>query len=147
MQVILTQDVAKVGDMGEVVKVADGFGRNFLLPRGLALPANSRNTREFKHQMEQIARDKERQRVAAVELVAKIEDISITIPRQVGDNDRLYGAVTNRDIETALAAEGFEVDRRKIVLDSPIRDLGVYKVPVKLHSAVRTHVRVWVTAI
>jgi large subunit ribosomal protein L9 len=133
--------------MGEVVKVADGFGRNYLLPRGLALPANSRNTREFKHQMEQIERQKERLRVAAVELVAKIEDLSITIPRQVGEGDRLYGAVTNRDIEAALAAEGFTVDRRKIALDAPIRDLGVYKVPVKLHSSVRTHIRIWVTAI
>lgn len=147
MQVILTQDVPKVGDMGEVVKVADGFGRNFLIPRGFALPANARNTREFKHQIEQIERQKERQRVAAVELVAKIEDISITIPRQTGEGDRLYGFVTNRDIEAALAAEGHEVDRRKIVLDQPIRDLGVYKVAIRLHSSVRTHVRVWVTAI
>lgn len=147
MRVILTQDVQNLGDMGEVVSVSPGYGRNFLVPQGMALPANERNARQFKHQLEQIERKKARLRAAALEMVGQLTDISVTIPRQVGEGDRLYGSVTSRDIEAALTAEGHEIDRRKVQLKKPIRDLGVYKVDLKLHSDVRTHIRVWVTAI
>lgn len=147
MRVILTQDVQNLGDMGEVVKVSPGYGRNYLVPQGLALPASERNARQFKHQIEQVEKQKARLKVAAQEMVGSLENFSVTIPRQVGEDDALFGSVNTRDIATALAAEGHEVNRRKIILDKPIRDLGVYKVVVKLHSDVRTFVRVWVTAI
>lgn len=147
MRVILTQDVPKLGDMGEVVNVKPGFGRNHLIPKGMALPANERNARQFQHQLEQIERQKERLRLEALQIVGDLENVSVTIPRQVGEEDRIHGSVTNRDIEVALAAEGFKVDRRKIITDGAIRDLGVYRVEVKLHSEVRANIRVWVTAI
>jgi len=147
MRVILVQDVVKLGDMGEVVKVADGYARNYLIPQGMALPANEQNGKAFRHQLKMIERQKSRLRSAALDLVGQLNDISVTIPRQVGDDDKLYGSVTNRDIEAALATEGFEVDRKKILLDKPIRELGVYRIEAKLHGDVRAHIRVWVTAI
>ena len=147
MRVILTQDVQNLGDMGEVVRVSPGYGRNYLVPQGLALPANERNARQFKHQIEQVERKKARLREAALEVVGKLTGTSVTIPRQVGEGDRLFGSVNTRDIEAALEAEGFEIDRRKIQVDKPIRELGVYRVNIKLHSDVRADIHVWVTAI
>jgi len=147
MQVILTEDVPKVGDMGEVVDVSPGYGRNYLIPQGLALPAHGKRARHFKHQKRQIEQRKARLREEALQVIGGLSDISVTIPRQVGEDDKLYGSVTNRDIQSALEAEGFDVDRRKIILDQPLKKLGVYRVEVKLHSDVKTHIRVWVTAI
>lgn len=147
MQVILTEDVPNLGDMGDIVSVSDGYGRNYLIPNRLALPAGGKSAKQFEHQKQQIDAKKARLREEALQAVKKIAGVSVTIPRQVGDDDRLYGSVTNRDIQQALAAEGQEIDRRKIVLSQPIRELGVYRVPVRLHSDVKTSVKVWVTAL
>lgn len=147
MQVILTEDVPNLGDMGDIVSVSDGYGRNYLIPNRLALPAGGQSAKQFEHQKQQIDAKKARLREEALQAVKKIAGVSVTIPRQVGDDDRLYGSVTNRDIQQALAAEGQEIDRRKIVLSQPIRELGVYRVPVRLHSDVKTSVKVWVTAL
>ncbi|MDX9721742.1 MAG: 50S ribosomal protein L9 [Myxococcota bacterium] len=147
MRVILTEDVPNVGDMGTIVRVADGFGRNFLIPRGLALPATEGREREFKHQLAQVEKRKALLREQALGAVGKLQGVSVTIPRQAGDNDKLYGAVTNRDVQAALAAEGHEVDRRAIELSTPIKELGIHKVWIRLHAEVRTFVKVWVTAV
>ncbi len=147
MRVILTEDVPNVGDMGEIVRVADGFGRNFLIPQGLALPATERSAKAFIHQQVQIERRKQKLRAKALELLGGLSSVSVTIPRQVGEGDRLYGSVSNRDVQLALAEAGFDVDRRKIMLDQPLRELGVYKVEIKLMSDVRATVKVWVTAL
>jgi len=146
MQVILTEDVKNVGDMGEIVEVADGYGRNFLIPKGLALPATNGNRKQLEHQMRLIETRREAERAAAREILGDIDGISITIPMRVGESDRLYGSVTNRDIATALGQQGVEVDRKQIDIDRPLSELGIYKVPIKLASGIFAYVRVWVVA-
>ena len=147
MLVILMEDVSNLGDMGDVVNVSDGYGRNYLVPQGLALPATGQRAGHFAHQRAQIDRRKERLRKEALAVVGDLSGVAVTIPRQVGEDDKLYGSVTNRDIQAALEAEGYTIDRRKIALDHPLRELGVYKVTLKLHSEVKTDVGVWVTAL
>ncbi|MEC9399278.1 MAG: 50S ribosomal protein L9 [Myxococcota bacterium] len=146
MQVILTEDVKNVGDMGEIVEVADGYGRNFLIPKGFALPATSNNRKQLEHQMRLIEKRRESERAAAREILGDIDGISITIPMRVGESDRLYGSVTNRDIATALSQQGVEVDRKQIEVDRPLSELGIYQVPIKLASGIFANVRVWVVA-
>ena len=147
MRVILTEDVPNVGDMGEVVNVSNGFGRNYLVPQGLALPAVGRRASHFEHQKSMIDRRKARLRKEALAVVGDIANLSVTIPRQVGEGDRLYGSVTNRDVQAALEAEGYKVDRRKVIMPQPLKELGVYSVELKLHSDVRANIKVWVTAL
>jgi large subunit ribosomal protein L9 len=144
MRVILKQEVHNLGDAGEIVKVAPGYGRNFLLPRGLAIPASEGSVRELEHQKrvaEAIAR---KQLGAAKELAAKLEQTAITIRREAGEDDKLFGSITNRDIVEALAAEGLAVDRRSVKLDDNIRSIGLFTVPVQLARTVTANVRVYV---
>ena len=144
MQVILTEDVPHVGDMGDIVKVSDGFGRNFLIPQKLALPAVGGRIKYFQHEKTRIARQKEQLRQKALEVVGGLRGVSVTIPRQVGEDDKLYGSVTPMQIAEAMVAQGVEIDRHAVVLAEPIRQLGVYEVDVQLHSEVQTKVKVWV---
>ena len=144
MRVILKQEVHNLGDAGDIVKVAPGYGRNFLMPRGLAIPASEGSVRELEHQKrvaEAIAR---KQLGAAKELAAKLEQAAITLRREAGDDDKLFGSVTNRDIVEALAAEGITVDRRAVHLDENIRSIGLFNVSVRLHRQVAANVRVFV---
>ena len=144
MQVILTEDVANLGEMGEVVTVTPGYGRNFLIPKGLALPATNSNARQLQHQMQQIEIRKEQQREAARAMLGEIDNISVTIPMRAGDNDKLFGSVTNRQIAEVLEQQGHDIERRRIELSRPINELGIYTVPIKLASGIYAHVRVWV---
>lgn len=149
MKVILLEDVANVGIMGEIVKVSDGYGRNFLIPQGLALLATEQRTKEFAHQQAMIEHKKAKVRKAALELVSKIDGIVLTIARAAtaADEGRIHGSVTNRDIADAIkAATGVEVDRRKIVLDSPIKEMGESDVEVRLAADVKATVKVAVVA-
>ncbi len=146
MRVILTEDIPHVGSMGEIVRVADGYGRNYLIPQGLAVQATEQRAKAFEHQMKMIAHKKAKIHREASELVGQLEGKSIQVARQAGDDDRLYGSVTNRDIQEALEAEGFAIDKRKIVLDKPLRELGVYRVAIKLATDVVAHVKIWVVA-
>lgn len=146
MQVILTEDVKNVGTMGEIVDVAAGYGRNYLIPQKLALLATAGNKKALEHQIKQIEARRERERAAAREILGTIDGVSVTIPMRAGDQDKLYGSVTNRDIAQSLAQQGVEVDRRQIELDGPIHELGIYKVPVKLASGIFAHVNVWIVA-
>jgi large subunit ribosomal protein L9 len=142
MEIILRDHVDNLGRRGEVVKVADGYARNYLLPRKLALPATDANKKWIERERKiSEARDHE-ERGAAEAVATRLSDLDLTITRRVGENDQLYGSVTNADIGELLAKKGFEVDRRKILLPDPIKTLGVHTVPVKLHRDVTAQLRV-----
>ncbi len=144
MKVILQEEVANLGTTGEVVEVADGYGRNYLLPRSLAVLADERNTRRLDHQRRLAAARQSKVLAAAKELAAKISGTAVSIKRQAGAEDKIFGSVTNQDVQEALAAQGVEVDRRNIVLSEPIRNIGVFQVPVKVHRDVEASVKVYV---
>ena len=144
MEVILRDHVDNLGKRGEVVKVADGYARNFLLPRKLALPATDANKKWIERERKIAeARDQE-ERGAAEAIATRLSALDLTILRKVGENDQLYGSVTNADIAELLAKKGFEVDRRKILLPDPIKTLGEHTVPVKLHRDVTAQLKVTV---
>ncbi|MDP2306700.1 MAG: 50S ribosomal protein L9 [Pseudomonadota bacterium] len=144
MKVILQEEVANLGTTGEVVEVADGYGRNYLLPRSLAVLADERNTRRLDHQRRLAAARQSKVLAAAKELAAKISGTAVSIKRQAGAEDKIFGSVTNQDVQEALAAQGVEVDRRNIVLAEPIRNIGVFQVPIKVHRDVEASVKVYV---
>jgi len=146
MKVILTQDVDQVGTAGQVLDVADGFGRNYLVPRGLALPATSGSIAQVEHRKRIVADRIARELKTAEALKAKLESVSCKIAREAGEGDRLFGSVTNRDVADALAEEGVQIDHRTIQLEMPIKDLGAFEVPVKLAPKVVAMVKVWVVA-
>jgi large subunit ribosomal protein L9 len=146
MKVILSQDVEQVGKAGTVLEVADGFGRNYLIPRGLALPATARSINQIEHQKRIVADKIAKTRQDAEGLKKRLEDVACKIAREAGEEDKLFGSVTIRDIADALAEEGIVTDHKKIVLDSPIKHLGVYTVEVKLATDVVAKVKVWVVA-
>lgn len=146
MEIILLEDVPHVGNMGDVVRVRPGYGRNHLIPTGLATIASRGKKKELEHQLRVINEKRERLRDAAQVVGDALNDFSITITRRAGEGGRLFGSVTNRDIHDALLEAGHEVERRRIVLGEPIKGLGIYKVPVKLHADVEANVLVWVAA-
>jgi large subunit ribosomal protein L9 len=144
MEVILRDHVEHLGRRGEIVKVADGYARNYLLPRKLALPATDANRKWVDRERKLAeARDSE-ERGAAEAIASRLSALDLAINRKVGDNDQLYGSVTNADIAELLAAKGFEIDRRKILLPDPIKTLGENTVPVKLHRDVTAQLKVTV---
>jgi large subunit ribosomal protein L9 len=142
MDVILRDHVEHLGQRGEIVKVADGYARNYLLPRKLALPATDANRKWVERERKQAeARDVE-ERGAAEAIATRLNALEVSITRKVGENDQLYGSVTNADIAALLADKGFEIDRRKILLPDPIKALGATTVPVKLHRDVTAQLKV-----
>jgi len=146
MEVILREHVDNLGRRGEIVKVADGYARNFLLPRKLALLATAGNKKQIERERVKFdAKELEEQKVAEA-VVARLAGVEIEIARKVGETEALYGSVTSADIAEALAAKGFELDRRKLHLPEPIKKLGEYEVPLKLHREVTTKVKVRVVA-
>lgn len=144
MLVILKDEVANLGDAGDVVTVADGYGRNFLIPRGMAIMASEGSVRQLEHQKRVADSIRRKQLAGAKELAAKLEGTAVSIRRETGTDDKLFGSVSNRDVAEALAAEGIEVDRRNIQLAEPIRSIGLFTVPVRLHRSVTANVRVYV---
>jgi large subunit ribosomal protein L9 len=146
MEVILREHVDNLGRRGEIVKVADGYARNYLLPRKLALLVTEGNKRQIERERAKFdAREAEEKGVAGA-LAERLASLELIIARRVGETDVLYGSVTSADIAEALLAKGFEVDRRKLQLQEPIKKLGQYDVPIKLHRDVTTHVKVRVIA-
>ncbi len=144
MKVILQENIDTLGRVGEIVSVADGYGRNYLLPRKKAILADERNVKILSHQ-KLLAQHKRNTAVKEAQALAKrIEAFSCSISKQVGENDKLYGSVTAMDIEEALRADKIEVDRRSIHLEEPIKTLGVFSVDVKLHPEVVAKLKVWV---
>jgi len=136
MKIILRTDVENLGRLGDVVEVKPGYGRNCLLPRGLAMPATPSNMKVFELERKKLQAKAEALRGAAAGLSGKIAAVRLSIAMRVGDNDKLYGSVTSTLIADALKSHGIEVDRRRILLDSPIRALGDYMVRVRLHADV-----------
>jgi large subunit ribosomal protein L9 len=146
MEVILKEDVANLGHRGEVVKVADGYGRNFLLPRKLAMQATEANKAVIEQMKAAAARRSATEKAQAQELVAKLEPVMLSFTRKSGDSGHLFGSVTAADIAAGLEAQGFDVDRRKIQLSEPLKSVGDYHVAIRLHREVTAHVRVKVEA-
>ncbi len=144
MKLILREDVENLGKIGEIVEVAGGYGRNYLMPRGLAVKASTKNLKEQEHQKKLIQARMDRQKKDAQEVAGSLDSVSCTISRKTGEDEKLYGSVTSRDIEEALREEGVSIDRKRILLEEPLKKLGVYTVPVKLHADVTGNIKVWV---
>ena len=146
MEVILKEDVANLGHRGDVVKVADGYGRNFLLPRKLALQATLANKVVIETMKTAAARRSASEKVQAEELATKLMPLVLSFTRKSGETGQLFGSVTSADVASELAAKGFEVDCRKIVLAEPLKTVGDHDVAIKLHREVTAHVKVKVVA-
>jgi large subunit ribosomal protein L9 len=132
MEVILKEDVPHLGRMGDIVRVRDGYARNYLLPRALVVPANKNNLKSFEHQKRVVAAQRDKVEKAARSFADRLASLTLTIPVKTGAEGKLFGSVTNIHIEEALREKGFEVERRRIHLDEPIKALGEYEVPVRL---------------
>jgi len=146
MEIILREDIEKLGTRGDVVKVAAGYARNFLLPRRLAVEATGSNKKIVEQEKQAHLRREAKFVEEAHELAKMLNAVTLTIRRKAGENDHLFGSVTAADIHDALEAQKYTVDRRKILLDEPIRMLGEFKVPVRLHREVTAEVTVQVVA-
>ncbi len=142
MRVILKDDVKNVGKMGQVVDVADGYARNYLVPRGLAVDANIKNIKSLEHEKRIIEEKAKKTKNSAQDLAHKISTITLTIKAKVGEEGKLFGSVTTMDIAELLKNEGIEIDKKKISLDEPIKRLGSYTVNVKLHPEISTQVNI-----
>lgn len=136
MEVILLRDVPNLGEAGSIVKVRDGYGRNYLIPRGYAVQATAGNRKALEHQKRVVAQHLAREKEGCLEFAKRIEATPITIEVEVGEQNKLYGSVTARDIEEAAQKKGMEIERRRIALEEPIRSVGEYAVPIKLHPEV-----------
>jgi len=146
MEVILKEDVNKLGHRGDVVKVADGYGRNFLLPQKLAMEATAANKVVIEQMKQAAVRQSAREKSEAELLVKQLNQVELLFERKVGENDHLFGSVTSAEIAQQLEHKGFNIDRRKLQLEEPLRQLGEFHVPIKLHREVTAHVKVTVKA-
>lgn len=142
MEVILKEDVPKLGSRGDVVKVAEGYGRNFLLPKKLAIEASKGNKAVIEQMKAAAVRRSAKEKTGAEALAKQFESVSVSFQRRSGEHDQLFGSVTSSDLADALARKGFDVDRRKIQLHEPLKSLGEFMVPVKLHKDVTAHMKV-----
>ena len=144
MKVILKEDIPKLGTMGETVKVAPGYGRNYLIPQGKAVLATSKNFKELEHQRQLILRKAELIRKDAESFAEKFRGLTLTLARKVVDEDKIYGSVSVGDISKALEEAGVEIERKMIKLDEPIKSLGEFQVPVKVHADVTAEITIQV---
>jgi large subunit ribosomal protein L9 len=142
MEVILKEDVAKLGSRGDVIKVAEGYGRNFLLPRKLAIEASAGNKKVIDQMRAAAVRRSAKEKTQAEELSKQFDGLSVSFQRRSGENDQLFGSVTSGDIADALEKKSFNIDRRKIQLHEPLKSLGEFTIPVKLHKDVTAHLKV-----
>lgn len=142
MKVILRADMDNLGRLGDVVSVKPGYGRNFLIPKGLAMPASDANVKVFELERKKLQQQMDELRTDAQGIADRISRVELTIPVRVGDSEKLYGSVTKATVGEALDEQGIEIDRRKIMLDAPIRMLGEYMVPIKLHPDVECELKV-----
>jgi len=146
MEVILKEDIANLGKIGEIVRVRDGYARNYLLPRGLVLEANKKNMKTFEHHKKIVGDQKHKIMRQAQAVGDQLNGVSLVIPMKVGEEGRLFGSVTNIHIEKALKAKGLNVDRRKIHLAEPIKSAGEYDVPVRLSAEITVPLKVSVVS-
>jgi large subunit ribosomal protein L9 len=144
MKVILLENVPSLGKAGDLVKVSDGYGRNYLIPQKKAILATEKSLKVIEHQKRLVQQQMEKVKKNAEKLGRKIETLSCTFAKTVGESGKLFGSVTSMDVENYLKENGIEVDRKKIALEEPIKNLGMFTVPIKLHPEVTTHLKVWV---
>ena len=144
MEVILRQAVENLGKPGDVVKVSNGYARNFLLPRGVAFEATPGNLKRIAQEKERLEAEENQRRAAAQALAEKLEQVSLTFSARVGEEGKLFGSVTAADIAHQLEGQGFQIEKRQIDLHEPLKTLGVFRVPVRLHAEVKPEVKVWV---
>ena len=144
MEVILREHVENLGERGQIVKVADGYARNYLLPRKLALPATDGNRKHVERERKIVEAREANEKAQAEAIAARLASVDITIARRVGETDQLYGSVTSADIVEFLKGKGFEVDRRKLILPEPIKAIGDHDVPLKLHREVTVPLKIHV---
>ena len=144
MQLILTQDVDNLGKAGELVAVRPGYGRNYLVPRGLAVSATVTNKNRLDHEKTVIARRVEKERASATEIATRINGMTLQFERMVGEDEKLFGSVTNRDIAEQLKKANVDIDHRTIQLDQAVKELGKYEVPVRLAAGVVATLKFWV---
>jgi large subunit ribosomal protein L9 len=144
MEVILRQAVENLGHPGDVVTVSNGYARNYLLPRGVAFQATEGNKKRISQEKTRLETAEGQRRSAAEEIAKKLEEVSITFAARVGEEGKLFGSVTTGDIADQLAAQGFTIEKRLVDLHEPIKALGVYRVPIKLHADVKPEIKVWV---
>jgi large subunit ribosomal protein L9 len=144
MKVILRKDIEQLGKVGQVVDVRDGYAINYLIPRGLAYVAVSGNVKAIEEEKKVIEKRNLQELRSAQQLAAELEKISVTIPVQVGEEDKIFGTVTSQMIADSLLEKGFELDKRKIELDENIKTLGIYTANIKLHPSVNAKIKVWV---
>ncbi len=144
MKVILREDVANLGTAGNIVQVSDGYARNYLIPRNFAVPATGNNLKTFEHEKRVLESRRAKRKKEAEAMKAKLERISCSISKKVGEQDKLFGSVTTQDIEKAFNAEGFTIDKKDILLAEPIKALGVYTVPIRVFDDVVANTKVWV---
>jgi large subunit ribosomal protein L9 len=142
MEVILREDIDKLGTRGQLVKVAPGYARNFLLPKKMAVPATEANKKIVEQERQAYLRKEAKAAGEAGDLAKLMESVTITITQKAGENGQLFGSVTSKDIADALEAQGYTIERRKVALDEPIKSLGEYKVPLRLHREVSVDIAV-----
>ena len=144
MEVILTKDVEKIGKVGSVVKVKDGFAHNFLFPKSLAIPVTPGNLKKIEQEKQKLAAESEKIKQEALGLKERLDNLSLTIPALAQDDKALFGSITALDISSAIKNEGLELDKGLIQLEEPIKELGIYEIPVKLHPEVSSKLKVWI---
>jgi len=144
MKVILRKNFEQLGKVGDVVNVKDGYARNYLIPRQIAYQATPGNIRALEEEKKQILKKEAKELESAQKLASELEKISITIPVKVGEEEKIFGAVTHQMIADAINEKGFEIDKRKIDITEPIKALGIYTISVKLHPSVTASVKTWV---
>lgn len=142
MEVILREDIEKLGGRGQIVKVADGYARNYLLPKRLAVAATEANKRIVEQERQAHLRREAKEKAGAEELAGMLTGVSVTILQKAGEQEQLFGSVTAKDIVEALEKQNFHIERRKVHLDEPIKQLGEYKIPVRLHREVTAEITV-----
>lgn len=144
MEVILNKDVDKIGKAGTIVKVKDGFARNFLIPNGLAVQVTAGNIKKLEEEKQRKDLQLEKIKKGCSQLKERLENFSLTIPALAQEEDKLYGSITSQEIANFLAEEGFDIDKSSIVLDEPIKSLGIFEIPIKLHPEIQAKIKVWI---
>lgn len=141
MKVILTENIAALGEIGQIVNVAPGYARNFLLPQGIALAATGKNVRELEHKKLVLAQKREKVRQEMMSLAEKLNQVRIVLRRKVSEEDKLYGSVSASDITAALAEKGFDIQRKDLLLEQPVKQLGESTVPVRVHAQISASIK------
>lgn len=144
MEIILNQDVERLGKAGTIIKVKDGFARNFLIPNGLAMPKTTANLKKLEQEKLKKTLQSEKTKKEAQDLADRLGHLSLTIPVLTQEEDKLYGSISSSDLARALKEEGFDIDKNSIILDEPIKSLGIYEIPIKLHPEIPCKIKVWV---